>query len=104
MRWTEFSMVLSAVALAGCGNLSPVAGANVSASDTDGRITARALLGEDRERRTVPLAGAKGLTLDDQGAIDRATDASCAAAALTQVECDRAFMASFERRTMGDMQ
>lgn len=93
-----FAMALLAAPLAACGTRFPVEGARVSPSSTEGLVTARALLGEDQERRTVPLAGAQGLTLGDQEAIDRVTDASCAAGALTQRECDRAAVASAERR------
>lgn len=73
-------------------------GASVSPSSVDGRVTARALYGENQETRTVPLAGAQGLTAEDQEAIDRATDAGCAVGALSQRECDRASDASGDRR------
>lgn len=89
-------MALLAALLAGCGSPAPVA--EVSVESSNGRQTVRALYGENRETRTIPLAGAQGASVTDQDAIDRVIDAGCAVGALTQAECDRAARASAQRR------
>lgn len=100
MRSRVFAAALSAALVAGCGGPRSEGAASVGPSQASlkGREAARAILGENRDTGRIPLAGAQGLSLEDQEAIDRVTDAACATGTYTQAECDAGAAASAARR------